>query len=60
MLIDNREDWQNRPISYSLNAADRARMPELHEERATERRRAVAAADATLVAIAQALGLGRR
>ena len=60
MLIDNREDWQNRPISYSLNAADRARMLELHEERATERQRTVAAADAALVALAQALGLGPR
>lgn len=59
-MIDNREDWQNRPVSYSLNASDRARMLELHEERAVERQRALAAADATLIALAQTLGLGRR
>jgi len=59
-VIDNREDWQNRPISYSLNADDRARMLELHGERATERQRALAAANATLAALAQTLGLGRR
>lgn len=58
-MIDNREDWQNRPISYSLNAADRARMLELHEERALVRQQAVDAADAALVALSQALGLGR-
>lgn len=60
MLTDNREDWQNRPISYSLNAADRARMLELHEERATERQRAVDAETTTLIVLAQALGLGPR
>lgn len=59
-MIDNREDWQNRPISYSLNADDRARMLELHEERAVERQRALAARNATLAVLAHALGLGRR
>lgn len=60
MLIDNREDWQNRPVSYSLNADDRARMLELHEERALERQRAVAVGNATMLALAQAIALGRR
>ena len=59
-MIDNREDWHNRPVSYSLNADDRARMLELHEERALERQRALVAGNATLAALAQTLGLGRR
>ena len=59
-MIDNREDWQNRPVSYSLNAADRARMLELPEERAVERQRAIAAGNATLFALPKTLGLGRR
>lgn len=58
-MIDNHEDWRNRLVSYSLNAADRARMLELPEERAVERQRAIAAGNATLAALAQTLWLGR-
>jgi len=60
VVFDNREDWQNRRVYYCLNADDRARMLELHEQRAVERQRAWAVGHAAMLALAQAIALRRR
>ncbi len=52
MLTDNGEDRHNRPIKYSLTAAENQRRLELYEQEAVARVRAAEAQDTLLLQIA--------